>query len=336
MNQSVRRFRRNTVGSRFTPVVIAILAIFMRLGLFLTTEFQTQEHSTSFIWRLLSPSLSNPWISLGASTVSIFVIAYTISQLNLRFNLIRFRTALPFSVLVFLFSVHPLFLPMSPNYVSILFILFALFPLLHSYQHHSPKNFAFKSGVLIGLAAIFQVYTLLLLPLWWYGEFSMHGFRIKSFLALVIGSILVFWNVAGFYFIFDDLQSFIIPFTHFEKIELSPPHFSLTKWIGIGLLILLSSLLMVLDMKLFRRERVLVQKTLSFIILIITCSFILNFIYRKDTLFFVYIIIALISFVAAHYYSHISSKWQIYSFAIVFSTLLLLYVTHLIGYPLFL
>ncbi|MDD3355938.1 MAG: hypothetical protein PHO84_07460 [Dysgonamonadaceae bacterium] len=336
MNQSVRRFKRNIVESRFTPFVITLLAIFMRLGLFLTTEIQPLEHSSSFIWHLLSPFFSNPWISLGASTISIFIIANTISQLNLRFSLIRFRTTLPFSLLVFLFSVHPLFLPMSPDYVSVIFILFAFFPLLHSYQHHSPRNFAFKSGVLIGLAATFQVYAILLLPLWWYGEVSMHGFRIKSFFALVIGSILVFWNVAGLYFIFDDLQSFITPFTYFEKIELLLPHFSLMKWNGIGLLVLLSAIFLFADIKIFKRERVLTHKTLSFVVLIITSSFILNFIYWRETQFFVYTIIALISFIVAHYYSHISSNWQVYSFVVVFFVLLLLYIIHLIGYPLFL
>ena len=335
MNPSVRRFKRNTVESRFTPVVVALIAVLMRLSLFLTTEAPPQEHTTSFIWHLLAPFFAHPWISFGASTLTIFIIAYTLAQLNLRFSLIRFRTALPFSTLLFLFSVHPLFLPMSPNFASILFILFAFFPLLHSYQHHSPKNFAFKSGVLIGLAATFQVYAILLLPLWWYGEITMHGFSMKSFLALIIGSSLILWNVAGFYFIFDDIESFVLPFTYFEKIEFSLPSFSLAKWLGIGLLIFLSGTFLMVDAKIFRRERVLTQKTLSFIILIITSGFIINFIYWRDTDFFVYTIIALISFIVAHYYSHANSRWHVYSFNVVFTALLLLFVTYLSGYSIF-
>lgn len=336
MNQFVRRFKRNTVESRFTPVVVALLSLLMRLGLFLTTEVPPQKHTTSFIWHLLAPIFANPWISFGASTFSLFIIAYTLSQLNLRFSLIRFRTALPFSTLIFLFSVHPLFLPMSPHYISILFILFAFFPLLHSYQHHSPKNFAFKTGVLIGLAATFQVYALLLLPLWWHGEIKMHGFSMKSFLALIIGSSLVFWNVAGFYFLFDGIESFVVPFTYFEKIELSLPSFSIAKWVGIGLLVLVSTVFLIADAKIFQRERVLTQKTLSYLILNIICGFILNFIYWRDTDFFVYFIITLTSFIVAHYYSHVNSRWQVYSFGVVFVSLLLLFVTYLIGFPLFL
>ena len=335
MNQFVRSFKRNIVESRFTPIVIAILAVIMRLALFLTIKVEPQEYPTSFIWDLISPFFANSWISLAASTISIFAIAYIISQLNLRFSLIRFRTALPFSLLVFLFSVHPLFLPMSPNYISIIFILFSLFPLLHSYQHHSPKVFAFKSGVLIALAAIFQSYALFLLPLWWYGEISMYGFRLRSFLALLIGFFLVFWNVAGVYFIFYDIQSFVIPFSYLEKIELSLPQFSLMKWSGIGLLIFLSSVFIVLDAKVFRRERVLAQKTLSFIILIVICSFLLNFLYWRESLFFVYLIVAFISFIIAHYYSHTSSKWQVYSFGIIFCGFLLFVLSHLIAFPLF-
>ena len=335
MNQSVRSFKRNIVESRFTPIVIALLAIIMRVTLFLTTKAQPQDYPTSFIWDLIAPFLSNPWISMATGTISIFTIAYIISQLNLRFSLIRFRTALPFSLLVFLFSVHPLFLAMSPNYISIIFILFAFFPLLHSYQHHSPKIFDFKSGVLIALAAIFQSYALILFPLFFYGGILMHGFRLKSLLALLFGFVLVFWNLAGVYFIFYDIQSITTPFFYFGKIELILPQFSLMKWIGIGLLILLSGVFVALDAKVFRRERVLAQKFLSFIILIIICSFLLNFIYWRESLFFVYLILALNSFIISHYYSHTSSKWQVYSFKILFWGFLLFVMSHIIDLSLF-
>lgn len=330
MDQTSRKFRRSIVESRFTPIVFATLAIAMRVWMFLSIGIQQQVYPTSFVWHIFAPVFKNGWISLTASTAAVFLIAYTISQLNLRFNLIRFRTALPFSLLVFLLSVHPLFLSMSPNYVSAIFILFALFPLLASYQHHSPRSFAFKSGVLIALAGVFQVYALLLLPLWWYGKISMHGFKVKSNIAFILAVLLVFWNVAGFYFIFDSLQSFLLPFFYFEKIDLNIPEFSLITWIIIALLILIPLIFLMLDFKIFRRERVLIQKTLSFIILIVTCSFILHLLYWRQTSTFVYSIIAMISFIISHYYSHIKTKRQVYSFILLFTGLFILYIHYII------
>ena len=336
MPQTYLRFKRNMVESRFTPIVFSLIAITMRLGMFLSTGIERNQYPTSFAWHIISPLFSNIWISLATSTASIFAIAFIVSQLNLRFNLIRFRTALPFSMLVLFFSIHPLFLPISPNYISAVFILLAFFPLLQSYQHHAPRNFAFKSGVLIALAGTFQVYTLAFFPLWLYGESSMHGFRIKSSLSLLIGGILVFWNVAGFYFIFDNLDSFLIPFRYFGEIDFSIPLFTSVQWAGIGILVALSGMFLVLDYQVFRRERVLTQKTLSFTVLIIISSFVLHFIYLRQSLSFIYFITIMLSIIVAHYYSHIKSKWQVYSFIILLIGLFLLYTNYLIGNPLLL
>ena len=336
MSQTSQTFIRNMVKSRFTPIVFAIIAIALRLCMFLSLGLGEQQYPTSFVWNLLSPIFSNSWISFFASTFSIVLLAFAISQLNLQFNLIRFRTALPFSMLMLFLSIHPAFLPMSPNYISTLFILLAFFPLLQSYQHHSPRNFAFKSGVLLAFAATFQVYSIVFIPLWIYGENSMHDFRIKSLLALVIGAILVFWNVAGLYFIYDSLHSFAAPFTYFEKIIFSIPEFTLIQWISIGLFISSSALFLILNYQVYRRERVLIQKTLSFINLIVICSFILHFLYLGQTHFFAHIIVIMMSFIIAHYYSHIKSKWQVYSFAAVLVGLFLIYVNYLMRNPLLL
>ena len=329
MHRTSRRFRINVVESRFTPIIFALIAIVMRLALFLSVGIQQQEYPTSFAWKVISPLFSNNWISLAASTASIFIIAYIFSNLNLRYTLTRFRTSLPFSLLLFTLSVHPLFLAMTPNYLSTIFILFAISPLVESYQDHSPRNFAFKSGVLIALAATFQVYALVFLPIWLYGEISMHGFRIKSFIALLIGAMLVFWNVAGFYFLFDNLQSFLVPFTYFDSINLSLPQYTPIKWSIIGMLSMVTIIILVLDTTIFRRERVLTQKTLSFIILIAFCSTILHLLYWQQTFFFLLLSVIMLSFIVAHYFSYTNRKWKVYLFLLVFIGLILIYINYL-------
>lgn len=334
MHQISNSFKRNIVESRFTPIIFAVIAIAMRLALFLSVGIQPQEYPTSFAWGVISPLFSNNWISLGASTASIFLIAFLFSNLNLHYTLTRFRTSLPFVLILFILSLHPHFLAMSPNYLSVIFLLFAIYPLLESYQHHAPRNFAFKSGVLIALAGTFQVFALALLPLWWYGETSMHGFRMKSFLALLLGALLVFWNVAGFYFIFDSLQSFLVPFTHFDSINLSVPQYTIIKWSIVGLLSLLAIIILVLDTQIFRRERVLTQKTLSFIILIAFCGTILHLLYWHQTFFFMHLVIIMLTFIVAHYFSYTKTKGGVYLFVFLLSGLSLIFIYHLVGSPL--
>ena len=98
----------------------------MRIGLFLSVGVKQHHYKTSFVWEAIAPIFSNDWISLAASTLSIFIIAFIFSDLNTRFTLMRFRTSLPFALVLFLLSIHPLFLRMSPNYISTIFILFSL------------------------------------------------------------------------------------------------------------------------------------------------------------------------------------------------------------------
>ena len=306
----------------------------MRIGLFLSVGIKQHDYQTSFVWKVIAPIFSNDWISLGTSTLSIFIIAFIFSDLNTRFSLTRFRTSLPFALVLFLLSIHPLFLSMSPNYISTIFILFALSPLIESYQHHAPRNFAFRTGVLIAIAATFQVFALAFLPIWWYGETSMHGFRVKSFIALLLGAFLVLWNVAGLYFLFDNLESFLAPFTQFEKLNLVPPQYTVIQLSGLALLSLLTIVLIILDIKVFSRERVITQKTLSFIILIAIASIVLHYFYWQQTFFFIYQIIIMLSFIVAHYFSHVNKKGGVYLFAFVFISLIMFYINYLIGNPL--
>ena len=277
---------------------------------------------------------SNNWISLAASTFSIFVVAFIFSDLNTRFSLTRFRTSLPFALVLFLLSIHPLFLRMSPNYISTIFILFAFSPLIESYQHHAPRNFAFRSGVLIAIAATFQVFALAFLPLWWFGETSMHGFRVKPFIALLLGVVLVLWNVAGFHFLFGDIESFLAPFIQFSKLNLIPPQYTIIQWGAITLLSALTVVLILLDIQVFSRQRVITQKTLSFIIFIAIASVVLHFFYWQLTFFSLYQIFIMLSFIVAHYFSHVNKKGGVYLFFFFFISLFLFYINYLIGNPL--
>lgn len=334
MHQTSRKFRSNLVESRFTPIIFTIIAISMRLGLYLTVGIQEHDYQTSFVWQSISPMFSNNWISLAASTFSIFVVAFIFSDLNTRFSLTRFRTSLPFALVLFLLSIHPLFLRMSPNYISTIFILFAFSPLIESYQHHAPRNFAFRSGVLIAIAATFQVFALAFLPLWWFGETSMHGFRVKPFIALLLGVVLVLWNVAGFHFLFGDIESFLAPFIQFSKLNLIPPQYTIIQWGAITLLSALTVVLILLDIQVFSRQRVITQKTLSFIIFIAIASVVLHFFYWQQTFFYIYQIIIMLSFIVAHYFSHVNKKGGVYLFVFVFISLILFYINYLIGNPL--
>lgn len=331
MQQLSHIFKRNVLESRFAPFIAIVIALFMRFVMFSFYPIEVKEYPTSFVWQYIHSLFTNKWISFTASTLCFLIVAVLLSNLNNQFSLIRLRSSLPFSLSLVVFSTHPRLLLMSPNYLSIIFILLALFPLLNSYQHRTPRNYAFKSGILLAFAALFQVYSLVLLPLWWYGEFTMHGFKIRSFFALLLGAILLFWNVAVLFFIFNSIDLFLLPFSYLARARLTLPELNYMEWILVGTLAVINIVVVILDKRVFNRERVIIQKALSFFILIGAVATVFHILYSLQTDFFLLLFAAMASFITAHYFSYIIKKWQVYFFSFLISILFIVYLYYFIN-----
>ncbi len=265
---------------------------------------------------LLSPLagwFTDPLISFLASTASIFAIAWVLTSINSRFNLVRARSYLPFMVPLFLFSLHPCFLMMSGDYVAILFILFAFFPLLESYQQPDSYLYSFRSAVLIGLASLFQVFALWLLPLWWSGERTMRGGQSRSFIASLFGLSLVYVTLFSVYFFMEDLVGFARPFLYFTSFSVpSLPSFSTVEWglLFLGLLFIVFNI--ALAAKIYMRDKVLTLVTMRFVVFLVVAMLLLTLIYWEHLQFFLLFAISLVSILNAYFYTRTQAKSHIY------------------------
>jgi hypothetical protein len=327
MDKTVRNFKYTILGGRFSGFVAAIAVIVMRVLMFLNGDIPQNEFSdSSFVWKFLAPFFSDPRVSFGASTLSIFIIAAIISHLNRRFTLIRGRTVLPFAVPLFLFSLHPYFLAMTPDFVAVFFLLWALFPLLNSYHRSNPRVFSFQSAVLIGIAGVFQIYALLLLPLWWWGERMVRGFKFKSFVASLIGVGLVYWLVFALFVFWGRIEEFTALFDFIARISITQFfEFSVVQWVFSGIIVVLLLAFVVMVNRKSSRDKVLTQILLGFLSFMVICTLVLQVLYRSNTLFWFTFALALLSFLIAYYYSLVESKWQVYSFYLLFSVFILIY-----------
>ena len=79
MSQTSQRLISNIVKSRFTPFAFAIIAITLRLVMFLSLGLIEKQYPTSFVWNLISPIFQTVSFAF-ASTTSILLIAFTISN----------------------------------------------------------------------------------------------------------------------------------------------------------------------------------------------------------------------------------------------------------------
>ncbi len=330
MSTFEKNFKTYVVEARFMVLVASIATLFFRFLLFSQKGIPACHFKeTGFIWPYLAPYFANEWISLIASTVSVFLIAGFISQINLHFGIIRMRTALPFVFPLILFSIHPVFLAMTPDYISTIFVLWAFFSLLETHQRTNSQNFVFQGSILLAVASIFQIYSLIFIPIWWIGYSRMGGFNFRMFLASLWGLILVYWIVFAFFVFGDNLQGFIDPFLYFAQFDFHTiPAFTLPQWgfIGTSLIFLLAFLIM--DFKYIRHDKVITQKSISFVFTIIGISLALLVVYGAQSICWIYIVLAFESLILSHLYSITTSNREIYSFFILLLILIYYYLVN--------
>lgn len=327
MHRAVRTFKATMVEARFLPLIVSLGVLAMRAAMYLAHGAPTTSYAdTGFLWQYVSPFFSNPDVSFVASTASVFCIAWLLSRLNNVFSLIRTRTHLPYVTPLFLFSLHPYFLAMTPDYISVILILFAFFPLLHSYQQPVAQVYSFQSSVLIGLASLFQLFSLLLLPLWWRGESSMRGIRAKSLLSSLLGIILIYLSVFSVYFLFDDIPGFVSRFLHVADASLPAlPDFSMLQWGFLTAVFLLFVLIMFFSIRTYTRDKVLTLSTMQFMVFLLVFLIAFQIVYWNKTLFFLVLGIALLSCLIAYFYTITTHKTHIYAAYGVISLLIAFY-----------
>jgi|AGTN01.1.fsa_nt_gi hypothetical protein len=334
MHFVVRTFKATIVEGRFISLLAALGVMSMRAALFFSGNVPHVDVSgNGYLWGYIGHLFADPLVSFAASTLSVFLIAWIISIVNSRFSLIRTRSNLPFVAPLFLLSLHPYFLVMKGDYISIVFILLAFFPLLESYQKLDSYLYSFRSAVLLAVASLFQIYALVLVPLWWRGERSMRGTQLRSFLSSLFGVFLVYVSVFSLYFLSDDLQGFVLPYLSFAAFSLPDiPEYSIVEWGVVVLIGLFFISNMFFSIKTYTRDKVLTLSFMQFVVFLVVFLLLLQIVYWTRTVFFLTLGIALISYLNAYFYTKTVSKTHIYLAYGVLTLMLLFYSSHFFPY----
>lgn len=330
MHSVVRRFRSGIVEGRFIPVLTSICVIGMRAAMFYWgNRPQASFIDDSHLWRYFEHLFDDPFTSFFVSTLSVFLIASIIATVNGRFNLIRSRSNLPFVVPLFLLSLHPCFLVMNGNYIAIVFVLLAFFPLLRSYQKSSSYLYSIRAGVLIAAASLFQIYALMLIPLWWKGERTMRGPQFHSFLSSLFGVSLIYLSVFSLYFLFDDIPGFVQPFLAFALFSLPAiPVFSVSEWVAVIITGLFFVSNMIFSINTYSRDKVLTISFMQFVVFLTVFMLLLQIVYWSRNIFFLTLVVPLISYLNAYFYTRTVSKSAIYMAYFTIVVMTCFYLSH--------
>jgi len=152
------------VEGRFISFIAAAGVIVMRATLFFRGGGSCGLQRYRLSLEIFHSAVCRPRGIPGGFNDIGFLIASLISSLNSRFTLIRQRSSLPFIIPLFLLSIHPWFLVMTADYIAVIFILIAFFPLLKSYQASDVNLYSFQSAILIGVASLSRSMRLCCFP----------------------------------------------------------------------------------------------------------------------------------------------------------------------------
>ena len=164
----------------------------------------------------------------GACLAGLFImviVSYVMQRITDIEMLIRERTRLPFMLFLLLVSTNAGLLPIKEVSIALLCLVFAVYELFYSYQSPELTGKFFNIGVLIGVAGLFMPQILWFMPLFWIGMYQFRSLDFKSFMASLIGVLIIYWFVLAWcvwkhdYFMFSALYDELTDF-RFLSIEI--------------------------------------------------------------------------------------------------------------------
>ena len=333
-NHLTRSFKAYFVDSRFVSIVFSVVIVGLRILMYIKNGLPDPAgFEYKGLWTYFGPVFNEtPFYSFLGSTLVILLISFLISELNIRFGVIRLRTSMPFYIPLLIFSVHPDFLRLTPDMIAVVFVLLSLYPLFAAYQFQRPHRYAFQFSALLAIGSLFQIYALLFLPLWIIALKALDKINFRSLFASFFGLVIVFWIVFSFYVFGDNIAGFTEPFKQLVEIYnfRMIPLFSVPQWGFIGTFILLVIIYLIADSRQIARERSFTKKVLIFNLSIVLFASIMQVLYFTHTLFFMFVGIAFLTMVISHFYTNSVRSVQIYTFFALIVMLLLYYFVNLL------
>ena len=147
------------------------------------------------VWEHFCNALSSITVAYIVGLFLFMLIAYIIQRISDIEMFIHHRTRLPFMIFILLISTNAGLLPVGGTTIVLLCSIFMIYELFNSYQQPEATGALFNAGVFVGVASLFTPQILLIAPLLWVGMYQFRSFSPKSFIASLIGILIIYWFV---------------------------------------------------------------------------------------------------------------------------------------------
>ena len=232
----------------------------------------------------------------------IFIISYSLIQLNEQFIFIKQRTDLPSALFIILVSCAILINGLHPALLSALFLLLSLNRIFKIYHGSQRISSAFDAGLLIGLASLFYLPTSLFFFWFIWALLILGSFRLKELMGGLIGFITPIFFALCWYFWQGDLESFLNQtkniFEHQEHlVNISISH--ILYWVFLALLSLISIFFTIWG---YEEKRVRSRKYLLILVALFITSIISGILFPSAILAQIFIAAVPLSYIFSYFF----------------------------------
>ncbi|MDO5571402.1 MAG: hypothetical protein Q4F97_08065 [Bacteroidales bacterium] len=198
-------------SNNIVPITI-LCSLILGLLSYFTGGIEQPETWNNALWNIGSFFAKSNFMFFGINTLILLISGWILYKISEYFTLSQHRSYLPFLFFIlFEFTSTPLTYISKGSFVF-LFVIPALITLFQSFQERNSSNFAFLTGMFLGLLSFIWIKGLILVPIFIIGYGIMRSLTFRSFLALILGTLSIFWIEFVYFFFNDESLKFISQF----------------------------------------------------------------------------------------------------------------------------
>lgn len=283
------------------------------------------EVTAPSLWNMLCSYLSDKTFTYIFGFLLMIGGAFMIHRTNYILMLIREKTLLPVLFYILLISTNHDFLPLKSTSFGVFFLILAIYYLFISYHNTECQRNLFNAGLILAVGSLLWSYILWFFPLLWYGMNKFRSISPRTFLASLLGIIIISWLLFNYSLWQHDYSSFAAYDSIFKIRPLSIFGNNFADWLGIGWLIGLTLLSSANIITHEYEDNLRTREFLSYLTVLAISSFILYFLYEQSSEEFLQIACFPSSILIAHFFTVVRNKYTYWLFHI--SVILLIFLS---------
>ncbi|MDU1889863.1 MAG: hypothetical protein E6767_04170 [Dysgonomonas sp.] len=306
-----KSYKNNIAEGKGILVFSIVCAVIIRFVYYGWGGEPSVDWSDSPIGTLLFNLFSNSFISFIASGISVVCLALLAAYINTTNLLIRRRTLLPSAIIILLFSCHPSFIYMSPQYFGVLAVMYVISLLFVSYNATNKSIAAFASGFVLAVGSLFSPVLILYYLVLWLGLALMRCFSLKSFLATILSCVMVYFPVYSIFLFVGELNTLYDCFSSFAVVQLLDfpvLDFSISQWAIILCFFLVFGIIMADNYVNRYKDKIKVRAYLSLLALFVSVGFLLFALLNITPLMSLYVVLAAGALLLGHFFALAEQK----------------------------